>query len=113
MTRKLLVRALGVMALAASVPVGGLRAGDDLPSLSVPGNNIGKTIVDHAPDDIADPIRNMPAASGVNAVRPSVTSVQQARAHMPASTPVPPTEELQLLDPNVDPLGRPVAKVSQ
>jgi hypothetical protein len=113
MTRKSLVRTLGVMSLAAWVSVMSAAASDGLPSLSVPGNNVGTTIVDHSPDGGVDPIRSMPAPAGVNAVRPSVTSVLQARSHMPAGAPVPPTEELQLLDPNVDPLGRPVAKVSQ
>jgi hypothetical protein len=113
MTGKSLIRAFGPFILAASVPVLSVAAFDDLPSLSVPGNNIGKTIVDHAPDTTPDPIRSMPAPAGVNAVRPSITSVIQARTRMPPSAPVPPTEELQLLDPNVDPLGRPAVKVSQ
>ena len=93
--------------------VSSIAAFDGLPSLNVPGNNVGTTIVDHTPDGGLDPIRHMPAPAGVNAVRPSVASVGRARAIIPPSAPVPPTEELQLLDPNVDPLGRPAVKVSQ
>jgi hypothetical protein len=114
MGRKLLrrgVTSLWAIALGASVPA---SAGDGTSSAMVPGNTIpGQQAVDHAPDFEADPIRRMPAAAGINAVRPSVSALKLPPPHLPTAVPVPPTQELQVLDPNVDPLGRPTVKVSE
>jgi hypothetical protein len=57
------------------------------------------------------PQSSAPAAPGVRPVRLSVVQALQTRAHMPASPPVPPTEEIEVLDPNVDPMGRATVQV--
>ncbi len=57
------------------------------------------------------PQSSAPAAPGVRPVRMSVVQALQTRAHMPESAPVPPTQEIEVLDPNVDPMGRPTVQV--
>jgi hypothetical protein len=52
-----------------------------------------------------------PAAAGIQPVRLSVVQALQRRAHLPESAPVPPTQEIEVLDPNVDPMGRPTVRV--
>jgi hypothetical protein len=113
MTGKSLGLGLGAITLAALVASTNALASDGLPSLGVPGNTVGSPLLDHSADLGAGPIRAMPGAAGINPVRPGISAAFAARSHLPASVPVPPTQELELLDPNVDPLGRPTAKVSQ
>ena len=62
------------------------------------------------PDEL--PIRSRPAPAGVSPIRPNVARALQKRAWMPRSVLVPPTQELEILDPNADPTGRPAVRVS-
>jgi hypothetical protein len=52
-----------------------------------------------------------PAAAGVRPVGLTVVQALQSRAHLPQSVTVPPTQEIEILDPNVDPMGRPAVRV--
>jgi hypothetical protein len=47
------------------------------------------------------------AAQGVHPVQMNLIQALQSRSRIPESAPVPPTQELEVLDPNVDPNGRP------
>jgi hypothetical protein len=47
------------------------------------------------------------AAPGVTPIQLNLVQAIQARAHMPQGAPVPPTQEIEILDPNVDPTGKP------
>ncbi|HWE38409.1 MAG TPA: hypothetical protein VG406_17690 [Isosphaeraceae bacterium] len=55
----------------------------------------------------ASVLSSAPAPAGVRPVKVDVVQALQRRAHPPASTPVPPTLEIEVLDPNVDPTGKP------
>jgi hypothetical protein len=57
------------------------------------------------------PQSSAPSAPGVRPIGMSVVQALQARAHMPQSAPVPPTQEIEVLDPNADPMGRPAVQV--
>ncbi len=114
MTGKSLSRVVAALLSATLITAMTALAADGPTSTSVPGNTIpGQQLLDHSPDSDPNPIRSGPAPAGTNAVRPGLVSALQSRAHLPKSTPVPPTQEIELLDPNVDPLGRPTVKVSQ
>jgi hypothetical protein len=113
MTGRSPVRILGVIITAALLATVTAGASDIPPALAIPGNRIPGQQIVHTSDPGAEPIRSVPAPAGINPVPPNITRALQERAriHLPQSTPVPPTQELELLDPNVDPLGRPAAKV--
>jgi hypothetical protein len=53
------------------------------------------------------PLPSAEVPAGIHPVPLSVVQAIQSRAHLPAGTPVPPTQEIEVLDPNVDPTGKP------
>jgi len=114
MTGKSIGLVLGAIIPATLFAAMTARAADPPPILGVPGNTLPGQQMVHISGSDGQPIRGVPAPAGFNPVSPSVAMALQARAraHLPQATPVPPTQELELLDPNVDPLGRPTVKVS-
>jgi hypothetical protein len=90
----------------AQSAVGSQSLPSGLPSLR---QELGQALVpltaNEAPQSAA------PAPAGARPIRLSVVQALQSRAHLPESAPVPPTQEIEVLDPNVDPMGRPTVQV--
>jgi hypothetical protein len=92
-------------------PVQQLPSGLSLPSaVPIDPLQLGRRLTPLTANEA--PQSSEPAASGVRPVRMSVVQALQARAHLPQSVPVPPTQEIEVLDPNVDPMGRPTVRVN-
>jgi hypothetical protein len=116
MTRKSIDRTLWAFRFVAVIAAMAVTTARGQTSLGVPGNSTIPQGQDqrltHASEPFGTSIRDVPTPSGISPIQPTMTMALQARAHLPASTPVPPTEEIQVLDPNVDPMGRPAVKVN-
>jgi hypothetical protein len=112
MTRKSLGRGLRSMIPIILIPAAAASAGDGTPVSNAGSGTSAGSLMTHLGDADVLPIKSTPAPAGVSAIQPNVAQALQTRARMPRSVPVPPWQEIEILDPNVDPLGRPAVKVS-
>jgi hypothetical protein len=117
MTAKSFGQSLGFLLVAGAatlIPVTA-RAQSAVGSQSLPSGlpslrqELGQALVPLTANEA--PQSTAPAPAGARPIRLSVVQALQSRAHLPESAPVPPTQEIEVLDPNVDPMGRPTVQV--
>lgn len=117
MSAKSFGQSLGFVLVAGAatlIPVTG-RAQSAVGSQSLPSGlpslrqELGQALVPLTANEA--PQSSAPAPAGARPIRLSVVQALQSRARLPESAPVPPTQEIEVLDPNVDPMGRPTVRV--
>jgi len=112
MTTKSLSRALRAVIPAVLIQAATASAGDGTLVSNPESGTAAGSLMTHVGNADLSPIRRTPAPAGVSAIPPNIAQALQTRARLPRSVPVPPTQEIEILDPNVDPMGRPAVKVS-